>query len=1009
MKQSVLLLITGMLFIACTDQLPFDGQELQHTQDNILDPYKMTRAVAVNLILSHGVGYGYNGVDGEECNVPDVRSQVLDPNAILKDSITAFFYNISGNEFQFTSKTGFSLNELLEKIYFGGGASAELAVVFKGSVRGTLQLYNHKKISSFYCTAHAYKNAFHSYIDAPSVTGVIKDHPEYLTKNFRSAIKRLGPDPTKMQMDSLIARYGTHVVTECTLGGMVELDVRLEKDSVATISQQNAIGEVALMSLFKYDGQSSSDEYDLKIINSGDSRLTVRGGDSRKLEQTIMNFDWGRDAVKSEDINDWLASIGTDEENRQSLEMTSMEMTPIWEFIPDEYVAEKLEAHITGNAKLMLDLYGYQNFVNTSFPACPAAITDDKWFIADAQDRIIQTSTECMCYNIEAGGRYVATLCYENIPAIDPYKPVWVAYPIYQQQVNISTGLCIHNGKAYRVGWQFGEMVVTPIQAKGMDGNIYMTGGYLYPIPTQEIDYEQSHVITGYEWPGSIKTDGTLDTTKPLYTVYKENDRFLLRHYEGQEQSGKIKALPNWSYDGNLNRMVRNSSYNYYYNPYEVDYIKKMPASPSDRIIINKSGWLSGTIDKPVYIAEDIDITLRNADIKNKIIIDAPNVTLTLCNSEIDDHIIVTAERSTINLENATIRGQINCQSGNTTINLKAGTLNQVFPLEDGLSSIRVVEWLHIKGDGELFAHGGDGAAGIGGNLNDTETEDCVLIIEGGNIDAYGGYGGAGIGAGMGKSGIGNLLIRNSNLFVMGGEGASGIGSGADGSICKLVSITNSTVDSFGKDGGAAIGSGARNSETKQININTSRINAHGSSGAAGIGSGAFKSKCGNISISEANVDAMGDDGGAGIGSGIDASLCGSIELYKSEIQAQSYDGGAGIGGGKAGVCGAIICSESNIESHSREDGAGIGSGSYGSICGDIRIQSSNIETIASFEAAAIGSGYESSSCGNIHIGPVQDGANPTSIKRYGSDVIGAGENSSCGDVIIHPETNIIF
>ena len=54
MKQSVLLLITGMLFIACTDQLPFDGQELQHTQDNILAPYKMTRAEAVNLILSHG-------------------------------------------------------------------------------------------------------------------------------------------------------------------------------------------------------------------------------------------------------------------------------------------------------------------------------------------------------------------------------------------------------------------------------------------------------------------------------------------------------------------------------------------------------------------------------------------------------------------------------------------------------------------------------------------------------------------------------------------------------------------------------------------------------------------------------------------------------------------------------------------------------------------------------------------------------------------------------------------
>jgi hypothetical protein len=64
---------------------------------------------------------------------------------------------------------------------------------------------------------------------------------------------------------------------------------------------------------------------------------------------------------------------------------------------------------------------------------------------------------------------------------------------------------------------------------------------------------------------------------------------------------------------------------------------------------------------------------------------------------------------------------------------------------------------------------------------------------------------------------------------------------------------------------------------------------------------------------------------------------------------------------------------------------------------------------MASFEAAAIGSGYESSSCGSINIGPVRDGANPTSITRFGSEVIGAGENSSCGDVYIHPETKIIF
>ena len=379
MKKLIYIFITSLLFIACSDGLQLDEQN-HHIEDNVLAPYKMTRAQAMNLILSHGVGYGYNGIDGEECNVPDVRSQVLEPTAIFDAGITVDINKIEDNKVHFSCSTGFSLNELLEKVYFGGNGSAELAVMFKGSIRGTLLLYSQKKINSFYCTANAYKNGLYSMIDGPSVSAVIDSLPEMLTKNFRSAIARLGKNPTKMQMDSLISRYGTHVVTKCTLGGMMQLDVRLEKDSIVSISRQDVIGEVALMSLFNHDSQSSNDEYDLKIINSGDSRLTVRGGDSRKLEQTLMNFNWGRDAVKPQDIDDWLESIGTDEDKRQTLEMTSMEMMPIWEFIPDPDVARQLEAHITGNAQLMFDLYGYQNFVNTSFPAFFQEGKERQWY-----------------------------------------------------------------------------------------------------------------------------------------------------------------------------------------------------------------------------------------------------------------------------------------------------------------------------------------------------------------------------------------------------------------------------------------------------------------------------------------------------------------------------------------------------------------------------------------------------------------------------------------------------
>ena len=217
------IIFTAILFlIGCNDETPFAGHTLMPLGDNELSPRPMTRAEAMNLVLSQGVGYGYNGVEGEECNVPDVRSQVLDPNAIINAGITVDINKVEDNKINFSSAIGFSLNELLEKVYFGGNGSAELAVVFKGSVRGTLMLYSQKKINSYYCTAQAYKNGFYSMIDGPSVSAAIDEHPEILTKNFRSAIARLGKNPTKMQMDSLVNRYGTHVVTKCTLGGKLK-------------------------------------------------------------------------------------------------------------------------------------------------------------------------------------------------------------------------------------------------------------------------------------------------------------------------------------------------------------------------------------------------------------------------------------------------------------------------------------------------------------------------------------------------------------------------------------------------------------------------------------------------------------------------------------------------------------------------------------------------------------------------------------------------------------------
>ena len=556
--RAFLIIIVALLLVTnCTDKMELEPVR----EDNPLAPFKMTRAQAMEIVMSHGVGYGYNGVDGEKCNVPDVRSQVLDLDAIRKAGQQVDLHVPASNELTFSCTTGFSLIDILQKAYIHGGVS-DTSIVFNGSIKGTLQLYSEKRINSYFCHAEAKKDVLYSKIDAPSVAALVESHPEMLTKNFRSAVARLGSEPTKMQMDSLIVRYGTHVVTYCTLGGVTELDIRLEKDSVASIESKHQIGDISIFSIFDAGGLSDDDYHELRLVNSGDSRLTVRGGDSRKLEFEVMNFDWGRDAVDSKAVGDWVASIGAGEDMSQNLEMTSMSMTPIWEFIADDHVAEMLEAHVTGNADLLMDLYGYQNFVNTCFPA----EKDEK----DGKKGKYDT------YNILSDGRYVATLCREIVLEIDMDRPVWVAYPIYQREVNTATGFCIHNGRAYRVGWQYGEMVVECVDSVNVGNTIYMSAGYLNNHRMAGINYKPCELIPYYEWPGSILTDGSLDVNKPYYLGYKFNNDFFLRQTDGTEQSGEITALPNWYYDEKSDRMMRNKDYVYCINPNELNYIRTL-------------------------------------------------------------------------------------------------------------------------------------------------------------------------------------------------------------------------------------------------------------------------------------------------------------------------------------------------------------------------------------------------------------------------------------------------
>ena len=163
-----------------------------------------------------------------------------------------------------------------------------------------------------------------------------------------------------------------------------------------------------------------------------------------------------------------------------------------------------------------------------------------------------------MVVNIESGGRYVATVCHEQIGGLD----LWVCYPIYEGKVKLACGLGVDNdNQTYNVRWIGGKATVTP--RDDVSGNVfYITNGAVRVTPTEGVDYAESHAMPYIELAGGVQPDGSYKAT--AYDVTKEGADFVLYATNVNNLIGFTLASGN--------RYVRNNGYTYIYNPNEIKY-----------------------------------------------------------------------------------------------------------------------------------------------------------------------------------------------------------------------------------------------------------------------------------------------------------------------------------------------------------------------------------------------------------------------------------------------------
>lgn len=529
-----------VVFTSCKDE--WEGGNISHsipTEDFYWYTRTRSRVEQEVMLRSHGVGFSYDAIYGKKCDVGSVRCQVLDLGVLKEEDI--YRQDDTGRtDCNYTCSHGFA--EYFYNTNFSTDVSGQVPG-YKGDYTKIISLFEHALDTCIAFTSIQTEIVCQKYIETNLWENFLNKMGERcLSDNFQYALEKIKATDIENTavVDSFINIFGTHVVVDATIGGKLQLDIVTERKNVQTFANEKTVTEQSLDVFFK-KMESSLTETEQKFVKQllakAQLYITITGGDLSTFKTLVTNPSPDNALASEKNLTQWVKSIKLDEDKiwDNKCELVDMEVAPIWEFIPDKTTANRVKTRIIATAPTMQELYGNRNFLNVSFPIHPTTVTT-------ALGGKPQTFDSPWVVDVIAANRRVATICKEWVPEIDLHNSVQVAYPIYENRIQMTAGLCVHDGNAYRVRWLYDRFDVEKLEAPTIGDKVYLDFGYLECQSKEGVNYQEGKFIIGYEWPGSILIDGTLTKDKSYY----ETRKFLGDFYLNTDE--KFTDLPNWTY-----------------------------------------------------------------------------------------------------------------------------------------------------------------------------------------------------------------------------------------------------------------------------------------------------------------------------------------------------------------------------------------------------------------------------------------------------------------------------
>lgn len=370
-----------------------------------------------------------------------------------------------------------------------------------------------------YCYMSFKRTAGSASMDYSVLQQMIENGRDVFTPEFREAYDKVVANPTTRNVDDLLNRFGTHMVTYTEIGGAMDLTVNFSYEAKGEINMR---AEDFANYFFKHEpsdftkpGTNSIDGITSNISVGGTFNIT--GGSDEAQQRIIQSlYDNSYNGIDQAALQNWLTSLECpsldDQQAIRDANITpvNFQLVPVWSLFPNNLRSIFLE-----RATAMSKQSENKNFSDWT------AGTDVYAFkISGAQFMNFGNGSDQTLVRVvyasnsnSSNMQPVLEICNEYVPTIRGDKRINVVYAIRNGRTFHGAGLFPGDGEGNPPAWltfSDGQVYVKPIVGKsGTDildsvfyihGNIYDNNlGIRMHDPYFKKTVDQKLTLTGYE------------------------------------------------------------------------------------------------------------------------------------------------------------------------------------------------------------------------------------------------------------------------------------------------------------------------------------------------------------------------------------------------------------------------------------------------------------------------------------------------------------------------------